>query len=71
MCTQCGGKLKTIALIEEPDAIYRILKHCNLLDTDEDAKPAGRSFSEGWEPSSRAYLHSLGTLITLNYPYQF
>ncbi|MFC2173217.1 hypothetical protein ACFLU6_11385, partial [Acidobacteriota bacterium] len=26
VCTQCGGKLKTIALIDEPDAIYRILK---------------------------------------------
>ncbi|MFC2172757.1 hypothetical protein ACFLU6_09010 [Acidobacteriota bacterium] len=38
VCTQCGGKLKTIALIDEPDMIYRILQHCNLLDTQEEAR---------------------------------
>jgi hypothetical protein len=31
---QCGGKLKPIALIEDPDVIYRILNHCNLLETE-------------------------------------
>jgi hypothetical protein len=36
---QCGGKLKPIALIEDPDVIYRILKHCNLLETDAEQEP--------------------------------
>jgi hypothetical protein len=34
----CGGKLKPIALIDDPDVIYRILKHCNLLETEQDAR---------------------------------
>ena len=39
---ECGGKLKPIALIEDPDVIYRILKHCNLLDIEEDARAPPR-----------------------------
>jgi hypothetical protein len=35
---QCGGKLKPIALIDEPDVIYRILKHCDLLEAEQDAR---------------------------------
>ena len=44
---QCGGKLKPIALIDDPNVIYRIhrlcsghvLKHRNLLETETEQPP--------------------------------
>ena len=34
----CGGRLRPIALIDDPEVIFRILEHCHLLDTDPDAR---------------------------------
>ncbi|MFC2173387.1 hypothetical protein ACFLU6_12250 [Acidobacteriota bacterium] len=44
VCPDCGGNLKAIALVDDPDVIYRILKHCNLLEAEGDALWACLSF---------------------------
>ena len=39
-CEKCGGKMKMIACIEEPEVIDKILKHLGL---DQPADPHNRS----------------------------
>jgi hypothetical protein len=36
LCPECGGTMKIIAFIEDPDVIFRILKHLNMLEKDEE-----------------------------------
>ena len=39
VCPKCSAPLKLIAVIEDPDVIYRILKHCHLLDPEQEPRP--------------------------------
>ena len=39
-CTHCGGKLKIIAVIEEPDVIEKILTHIGLSPQPPPRTPA-------------------------------
>jgi len=39
-CEKCGGKVKTIACIEDPEVIQKILKHLGL---DEASQTRNRS----------------------------
>jgi hypothetical protein len=41
-CTQCGGKLKIIAVIEQPEVIARILTHIGLSPQPPPRAPARR-----------------------------
>jgi hypothetical protein len=54
VCPNCAGKLKPIALIDDPDLIYRILKHCNLLDNEQEPRspPQGLPYipCHPWQP---------------------
>ena len=43
-CEKCGGPVRIIASIEDPDVIQKILKHLGL---DEDSDPQNRSPPEG------------------------
>jgi hypothetical protein len=40
ICPRCLAELKPIAFIEDPDIIYRILKHSNLLENETEQEPS-------------------------------
>jgi len=42
VCDKCGGTMKIIAYIQDPDVIFRILNHLNLLP-EESPGTLGRS----------------------------
>jgi hypothetical protein len=48
-CDKCGGEVKIIASIEDPDVIEKILKHLGL---DEESQARNRSPPEGLFPCS-------------------
>jgi len=48
-CEKCGGKVKVIASIEDPEVIEKILKHLGL---DEGSQARIRSPPEGLFPHS-------------------
>ena len=52
-CENCGGKMKIIACIEDPDVIEKILKHLGL---DETSQARNRSPPEGLFPHSTQLL---------------
>ena len=39
-CPRCGGRLRLIALVEDPSVIQRILRHCGLPTDVPEARPA-------------------------------
>ena len=48
-CEKCGGRVKIIASIEDPEVIEKILKHLGL---DEASQARNRSPPEGLFPDS-------------------
>ena len=53
VCDKCGGRMKVIAYIQEPDVIWKILNHLGLLEV----KPAitlGRPPPDGMAPARSA-----------------
>ena len=52
-CQNCGGKMKIIAGIEDPDVIEKTLKHLGL---DEAPQASNRSPPEGLFPHSTQLL---------------
>ena len=48
-CDKCGGRVKIIASIEDPEVIEKILKHLGL---DEASQARNRSPPEGLFPHS-------------------
>jgi len=48
-CDKCGGRVKIIASIDDPEVIEKILKHLGL---DEESQARNRSPPEGLFPHS-------------------
>ena len=45
-CEKCGGKVKVIACIEDPEVIEKILKHLGLDEASEARTKCHRAFSQ-------------------------
>jgi len=41
LCPECGGVMKIIAFIEDPDVIFRILSHLGMLEKDAESEARG------------------------------